>query len=127
MSQQRPLCACGCGHPTPLASKTDPRDGHIKGQPTRFVKGHRILPKRAPEPTPNRGQITALRLAANGMTSRQIATRLGTTERGIHLRLKALADWLGAGTRAQAVAIALRTGLLSFDDIDLPTKRREAA
>lgn len=34
------------------------------------------------------GQLAALRLAASGYTSRQIATRLGTSDRAVHLRLK---------------------------------------
>lgn len=34
------LCECGCGKPTPLAKRTRPDIGHVKGQPTRFVAGH---------------------------------------------------------------------------------------
>lgn len=34
------LCECGCGKPTPLAKRTHPDIGHIKGQPTLFVSGH---------------------------------------------------------------------------------------
>lgn len=34
------LCACGCGQPTPNASKTLTARGWIKGQPLRFVNGH---------------------------------------------------------------------------------------
>lgn len=66
------------------------------------------------------GQLAALRLAANGLTSRQIAVRLDTTERGIHLRLTAVAASLGAKSRTHAVAVALRLGLLGLDDIALP-------
>lgn len=66
------------------------------------------------------GQLAALRLAANGMTSRQIAVRLRTTERGIHLRLTAATNSLGANSRTHAVAVALRLGLLDLDDIVLP-------
>lgn len=36
------ICACGCGRETPLYSKTDPRIGAVKGQPARFIKGHRV-------------------------------------------------------------------------------------
>lgn len=32
------LCECGCGQPTPLATKT--RRGNVKGQPTRYLHGH---------------------------------------------------------------------------------------
>lgn len=34
------LCACGCGELAPIARMTNTRDGHIKGQPVRFVHGH---------------------------------------------------------------------------------------
>jgi len=34
------LCECGCGGKTRLSERTDPRDGTIKGQPRRFIKGH---------------------------------------------------------------------------------------
>jgi HNH endonuclease len=34
------LCECGCGELAPLAKTTDPRKGHVKGQPLRFVNGH---------------------------------------------------------------------------------------
>ena len=33
-------CQCGCGQKTPLAKRTDPRFGHIKGQPTKYLVGH---------------------------------------------------------------------------------------
>jgi hypothetical protein len=34
------LCECGCGTPTKIAKATDPRRGHVRGQPVRFVYGH---------------------------------------------------------------------------------------
>lgn len=34
------LCACGCGQPTSLATKTNRRLGHVRGQPVRFRRGH---------------------------------------------------------------------------------------
>lgn len=34
------LCACGCGQQTKLAAMTSKRDGHVKGQPQRFLLGH---------------------------------------------------------------------------------------
>lgn len=33
-------CRCGCGRATLPASRTDRRKGWVKGQPTRFLKGH---------------------------------------------------------------------------------------
>jgi hypothetical protein len=34
------LCECGCGEPAAIAKKTDTPRGYIKGQPTRFRRGH---------------------------------------------------------------------------------------
>lgn len=36
----RGLCQCGCGSKTPLATRNDDRHAAIKGQPTRFLRGH---------------------------------------------------------------------------------------
>lgn len=38
------ICECGrCGRKTPVATKTDKRRGHIKGQPIRFIAGHNSM------------------------------------------------------------------------------------
>jgi HNH endonuclease len=34
------LCECGCGLPAPLATRTRPLNGHVRGQPVRFILGH---------------------------------------------------------------------------------------
>ncbi|MGR6538863.1 response regulator transcription factor [Streptomyces rochei] len=72
------------------------------------------------------GQLAALRLAASGYTSRQIATRLHTTESGVHLRLKEATVRLGARSRTHAVVIALRRRIIRFDDLDLDQPRSVA-
>ena len=38
------LCECGCGEPTKIAKKTNTRDGYIKGEPARYIKGHNSNP-----------------------------------------------------------------------------------
>jgi hypothetical protein len=35
------LCECGCGQPAPIAKWNDKRKGAVKGQPQRFIHGHR--------------------------------------------------------------------------------------
>ena len=40
------LCECGCQQPAPVAKKTARRDGHVKGKPVRFIRGHH---SRSPE------------------------------------------------------------------------------
>lgn len=34
------LCECGCGNPTTVAKWNRARNGYIKGQPVRFIRGH---------------------------------------------------------------------------------------
>jgi hypothetical protein len=34
------FCECQCGQPAPIATWSDVRRGHIKGQPMRFIQGH---------------------------------------------------------------------------------------
>lgn len=43
------LCDCGCGQPTPLARHTNPRRGHVRGEPLRFCHGHNMRGKSGPE------------------------------------------------------------------------------
>ena len=73
------------------------------------------------------GQLAALRLAASGYTSRQIAARLDTTEQGIHLRLKEACVRLGARSRTHAVVIALRRCVIRFDELELGGLRPQSA
>lgn len=39
---EKGFCECGCGHKTPLATKTNKKRGHIKGEPIRFINGHQF-------------------------------------------------------------------------------------
>lgn len=39
------LCECGCGGTPPTAKQTYKSRGWIKGQPTPFIRGHRVHPK----------------------------------------------------------------------------------
>src|SRR5258708_7581617 len=34
------LCECGCSMPAPIATHTSTKHGYVKGQPTRFIRGH---------------------------------------------------------------------------------------
>jgi len=34
------LCACGCGRPTSIQTRNDPKRGYVKGEPARYVTGH---------------------------------------------------------------------------------------
>jgi hypothetical protein len=35
------LCECGCGRPTSIATKTNPKLGHVKGRPKKYARNHR--------------------------------------------------------------------------------------
>lgn len=35
------LCWCGCGARAPIATRHDPRHGHVRGKPLKYVLGHR--------------------------------------------------------------------------------------
>ncbi|WP_329143558.1 LuxR C-terminal-related transcriptional regulator [Streptomyces sp. NBC_01456] len=74
----------------------------------------------------SRGQLAALLLAANGLTSRQIASELGTTESGIHQRVNEATHALGARSRTHAIAICIARGLIAIDDIAIPGRQRAA-
>ena len=56
------LCECGCRQPAPIATKNDRYHGWVKGQPHRYINGHRGNP----EP----GDNTALRIR-NGHIDRR--------------------------------------------------------
>lgn len=73
------------------------------------------------------GQLAALRLAASGYTSKQIAHRLDATEQAIHLRLKEAQTRLGARSRTHAVVIALRRRVIRFDEVEFDQPARRAA
>lgn len=41
------LCECGCGEPTPLATRTRPYLGLVKNEPLRYIRGHSGRGKRS--------------------------------------------------------------------------------
>jgi DNA-binding CsgD family transcriptional regulator len=65
-------------------------------------------------------EIAVLRLAANGATSQAMANALGISKEGVLSRMQSAFRKLRVGDRTQAVAVALRLGLLSLDDVVVP-------
>ena len=57
-------------------------------------------------------EVQVLALLAQGSASKEIARRLGISERTVKAHITAIFNKLGASSRAEAVAIALRNGLL---------------
>jgi DNA-binding CsgD family transcriptional regulator len=79
-----------------------------------------VVPRNLDSPL-SAGELAALQLAASGYTSKQIARRLGTSEQGIHLRLKSATTKLHARSRTHAVVIALRRRVIDFGDVEMPS------
>lgn len=92
------------------------------GGPTVSTHPARTLPRR---PKQARTYITAreldvLRHAANGATNQSIAHHLGIGSEAVASRMQSAFRKLRVGDRAQAVAVALRLGLLDLDDVVVP-------
>jgi len=61
---------------------------------------------------PTRRELDVLQLLAQGLTNRQMAERLGVSEHTVKFHVTALLGKFDARTRAEAVARAIRLGLL---------------
>ncbi len=75
----------------------------------------KVLAELAPRKRPttlSRREREVLRLVAEGHANKQIAQTLGITERTVKFHVTSILNKLGAGNRAQAVALAARRGLL---------------
>jgi DNA-binding XRE family transcriptional regulator len=75
-------CHRGCGQKAPIAKKTRPRYGHVKGEPTRFLRGHspRIKKNReqvAQMPGPNPSGLCKCGCNTPTPIARQTDTALG--------------------------------------------------
>jgi DNA-binding NarL/FixJ family response regulator len=65
-------------------------------------------------------QVQVLRLAANGNTNRAIGSALGIAEESVKSQMQLIFKKLRVNDRAQAVAVALRLGVLSLEDVIVP-------
>jgi len=61
-------------------------------------------------------EMEVLRLAAKGMTNREIADRLHISVRTVQVHLSNIFGKLGVGSRTEAVLYALRRGWLTLED-----------
>lgn len=99
------------------------------GGPTVSPHPARTLPRR---PKQARTYITAreldvLRHAANGATNQSIAHHLGIGTEAVASRMQSAFRKLRVGDRAQAVAVALRLGLLDLADVVVPEGANQGA
>lgn len=68
--------------------------------------------KKRSELTPTPRQLEVLQLLADGLVGQQIARRLGITPSSVDGRTGEVKRRLGTSTTVQAVAVALRRGLI---------------
>jgi DNA-binding NarL/FixJ family response regulator len=91
-------------------------DGEFAVQPSlvRFlVEGEPDAAENRSETALTERELMALQLLARGYTSKMIAGLLGTTPKAVDLTIERATRRLGASHRAQAIATAMRRGLLS--------------
>jgi DNA-binding NarL/FixJ family response regulator len=92
----------------------------LAGPPTSWIPAiaDDIERRRDLEPMLTARELQVLSVAAEGLTSRQIATRLGVQERTVTTHLGRIYGKLGVGSRVAAIRSAARSGLVSVGVAD---------
>lgn len=62
-------------------------------------------------------EVEVLQLAGRGITNKEIADRLSISHRTVQAHLSHIFSKLEVGSRTEAVVLALRRGLLTFEDV----------
>ena len=75
---------------------------------------HVATPRRRPSPALTERERETLRLLGRGLQNKEIAARLGISERTAKFHVAALMRKLGAGNRTEVVTLATQRGLLSL-------------
>lgn len=71
-----------------------------------------------PSPITER-ELDVLRLAAGGLSNREIARRLNLSPRTVQAHMANIFTKLEVGSRTEAVTVGLRRGLISLDDVPM--------
>jgi DNA-binding CsgD family transcriptional regulator len=71
-------------------------------------------------------QLAVLRLAATGLSSGEIAARLGTTREAVRAQLALAMRALGADSKLQAISLAVQAGWLDLAARTTPPARPQA-
>ena len=78
-----------------------------------FIEEVRLGEADGPRAAPlSKREREILQKVADGSTTRQVATELGISPHTVKTHLERIFEKLGANDRAQAVAIAIRTGIV---------------
>jgi DNA-binding NarL/FixJ family response regulator len=75
----------------------------------------RVQPRSRGSRTLTARELAVLRLMASGLSNRDIAGALSITERTVKFHVTAILNRLGADNRTQAVALAVRKGIIGAD------------
>ena len=65
-------------------------------------------------------EIEVLQQAGHGLTNKEIGNQLFISDRTVQGHLKNIYQKLGVATRTEAVALALRQGIITLDEGDMP-------
>lgn len=94
------------------------RDSHL--QIVEYL--HKIVSERMDESLPTPRQERVLDLAAQGLTNKEIGERLYVSESTVRFHIQKLKDKLGAHTKTELIAKAIRTGLIAPASEDSPDR-----
>jgi DNA-binding NarL/FixJ family response regulator len=95
-------------------ARSRPQDGAIVSVPREALEEEQV---RASECYLSRRQMEILRLAAGGMSNREIAEELSLAETTIKRHLADTYKKLGVGSRGEAARTAMKEGWISSQDI----------
>lgn len=90
------LCECGCGHRTRVATKTDKRRGHVKGEPLRFINGHHFRVNRIVHGMVNTPENKAYHAAKQRCENPNDNRYYRYGARGIQFKFRNFAEFLAA-------------------------------
>jgi DNA-binding NarL/FixJ family response regulator len=85
---------------------------HLEPRVAAKVLAEMSAPQRGERPLLSERESEVLRLVAEGLSNKEIGRALSISERTARFHVTSILNKLGAGTRAQAVALATQRGLL---------------
>ena len=85
---------------------------HLEPRVAAKVLAEMSAPQRGARPLLSERESAVLRLVAEGLSNKEIGRALSISERTARFHVTSILNKLGAGTRAQAVALATQRGLL---------------